>query len=334
MRRMTSARAPGKLILSGEHAVAYGQPALAFAVDRYLTTTVSSQSPPEVMFDLVNLPHKGSRTLSALRRIANRAQQSFSRFQAGEAGIREVIRKPFELMEYTASKLIDRFNQSLEHGVKIRTESTIPTGSGMGSSAASIVSATRALSAYFNRELTEQERHSFHLETENLQHGRSSGIDLYLSYHGGMYYFTCNTQQPRPIWDTPLWVIDSGAPVCTTGECTTHVRQVFDKHPGLIKQFAKVTEQIDRAWQQQDLEALKQGVYANHQLLCQIGVVPESVQQLIDTLWQQGLAAKVCGAGAICGDKAGVALVIGGRPDHRQAQQIQIVEHGVELICA
>ena len=163
MKRTVSARAPGKLILTGEHAVAYGQPAIAFAVDRYLTTTVSPQSPPEVMFDLVNLPHKGSRTLSTLRRAAQRAQQSFRRFQAGEVGIRQVIRKPFELMEYTASTLIDRFNQSLEHGVKIRTESTIPTGSGMGSSAASIVSATCALSAYFDRELTEQERHTFHL---------------------------------------------------------------------------------------------------------------------------------------------------------------------------
>jgi len=334
MRHTVSARAPGKLILTGDHTVAYGQPAIAFAIDRYLTTTVSPQSPPEIMFDLVNLPHKGSRTLRALHRTAKRAQQSFTRFQDGEVGIREVIRKPFELIEYTAAKFIDRFNHHLEHGVKIRTESTIPTGSGMGSSAASIVSTTRALSAYFDRELTEQELQSFHLETENLQHGCSSGLDLYVSYHGGMHFFTKDSQEPRPIWELPLWAINTGAPLCTTGECVSHAGKIIEAQPSLIEQFAQVTARIDKAWQQKNIQSLKQGIHANHQLLCHIGVVPEPVQHLINDLWQQGLAAKVCGAGAICGDHAGMVLVIGSQLEYPQAQPVHIVEHGVELIRA
>jgi len=332
MGKRIVARAPGKLILTGEYAVTQGNPAIAFAIDRYLITTVTRQSPPEIMFDLVNLPHKGSRTIGALRRVANRAQDSFHRFQQGKAGIRDVIRKPFELMEYTTSRLIDKFSQELQQGVRIRTESNIPTGSGMGSSAASIVSATHALSAYFGRELSDIDRHAFHLETENLQHGRSSGIDIYLSQHGGVYYFTSKTQQARMIWDLPLWIVNTGTPECTTGECSVQVRNLFEQKPSLIKQFATVTKAIDTAWQAQDIDTLKASVNTNQQLLVEIGVVPAAVQKIIATITQQGLAAKVCGAGAIRGDHAGMVLVIGGKPEGVDCEQVHIVKQGVELI--
>jgi mevalonate kinase len=50
--------APGKLILSGEHAVLYGQPALAMAVNRYATATVTKQMLPQISFHLSDLAHR------------------------------------------------------------------------------------------------------------------------------------------------------------------------------------------------------------------------------------------------------------------------------------
>lgn len=50
-RRVARARAPGKLILAGEHAVVYGHPALALAVDRGTTVTLTRRPGPTALGD-------------------------------------------------------------------------------------------------------------------------------------------------------------------------------------------------------------------------------------------------------------------------------------------
>ncbi|MDF2691492.1 MAG: putative phopshomevalonate kinase [Gammaproteobacteria bacterium] len=310
MKKIT-ARAPAKLIISGEHSVVHGCPALALAVNRYSDTTVSSHSMPHVLFDLVNLPHKKERTLTALRRLKSRLHNSYNAFLRGEKGIRDVLKKPFELLEYTTSNLIDKLEIDPKQGLNIHTHSNIPTGCGMGSSAAAIVSTNFALAHFLEREISLQDLQAFNLAAENLQHGKSSGLDLYICSHGGCHYFQKGHAETRNLAHFTLQIINTGSPKSSTGECVKHSSELLQS-VALRESFTQVTEKIDSAWRQQNFELFTQSIRENHQLLCKLEVVPEKIQNLIHALEQKGAAAKVCGAGAIYGDAAGIVLVLGG----------------------
>ena len=54
-RQMLTARAPAKLILSGEHSVLYVSPAIAFAINKYVYTTIKPNVVNNnVLLDLLN----------------------------------------------------------------------------------------------------------------------------------------------------------------------------------------------------------------------------------------------------------------------------------------
>ncbi len=305
-----TARAPGKLIICGEHAVVYGYPAIAIAIDRFADTTISQRTPGSVLFNLLDLEHQADYTLGKLRQIKSRLKDSYQAFSRGEKSIRRVIEKPFELMQYTATNLIDKLNPKLNHGIKIDTKSNIPIGCGMGSSAATVVSTNYAIAQFFKQDLAMQKHYELALDAENLQHGQASGIDLHLAMQGGCIYFEHGQAQARQFPNFPLQIINTGKPQSTTGECVSAVTNRF-KDPQLGQHFATVTQAIDHALKQQDFAAFQQGIKDNHRLLCELGVVPEKIQQLIQTLEQSGgAAAKICGAGSIAGEAGGIVLVV------------------------
>jgi mevalonate kinase len=333
-----TARAPAKLILSGEHSVVYGCPAIAFAVNRYFDTTITPHGMSSILFDLVNLPHKRARTINALSRIKNRLHRNYEQFLKGEKGIRDVLKKPFELLEYTASNFLDKIGHAHPNGFSINTQSNIPNGCGMGSSAALIVSTNFALSQYLKREVTSEDLRQLNIAAENLQHGKSSGLDIYISTHGGCHYFQQGQAESRPLPDFAMQVINTGTPLSSTGECVKKVAESL-KSMELQQQFTAVTQSIDQALKNHDIEQLKQGIRQNHKLLCQIGVVPSKIENLIDTLYENGIVAKVCGAGAIVGDGAGMVLVLSDRdlngliaPFGYVAESIQAEANGVKII--
>jgi len=301
--------APGKLILSGEHAVVYGQPAIAMAVNRHVTATVTQESVPQVLFDLSDLAHHSQLSLDALRHLKNRIKEKYYRFIRGDYSIRQVLQKPFELAQFTLGILAESLNISLPHGVKLHVQSTIPIGCGMGSSAATILSVMQAVSHYLQRPIAEDILFQLALEAENMQHGHSSGLDLRIAMNGGCLYMQEKDIHIRAVPNLPMYLVNTGTPVTTTGQCVDKVATHFQSKQ-LQNEFAAVTQAMDKALRDQSWQNMREAIRHNHQLLINIGVVPDTVQRFIAQIEATGGVAKVCGAGAVAGEGAGAVLVI------------------------
>lgn len=301
--------APGKLILSGEHAVVHGQPALAMAVNRYAVASITRGLLPRVSLDLADLAYSGNLTLNDLMRVKNRVKRKYQKFVNGDYQIRDVLKKPFELVQAALGIVAGTNNITLPDGMKVHVTSDIPIGSGMGSSAAAILSVMKAASMHLNIPVSTNILYEMALEAENLQHGNSSGLDLRVSLHGGCVYVKGLKIEPREVPGFTLYLVDTGRPATTTGECVKKVSPYFTTS-SIGNAFGQVTDEMDKALREKSWHGMQEAVKENHALLCEIGVVPQRVQEFIAKTETFDSAAKICGAGSISGDNAGVVMVM------------------------
>ena len=304
----TQSIAPGKLILSGEHAVVYGNPALVMATNRYVTTTVEPQSAAQITFHFPDLKGACSLTFEKLKQVRDRLRNNYQRFMKNDLKIGEVLQEPIELAQFVLSLLLEVAGISSLEGMNVNIQSDIPMGCGMGSSAAAILGMLSALAQYLQISLSSELFFSLAHEAENLQHGHSSGLDLVSSLRGGCLYVKKDTISPRIPTLLPLYLINTGQPKVTTGECVSAVAAYFN-HTAIGSDFAAVTDAMDNAFQMNNMSDVMAAIRENHKLLNTIGVVPAKEQQMIAEIERSGGAAKISGAGAVAGDSAGIVLI-------------------------
>lgn len=291
--------APGKVILSGEHAVVYGKPALATSVNRFVKTNISARLDDKIQFNDRIL------TLQELHTYSKT-----------------------ELIYHAFIYLVENLSLDIKRGLKIQVESTLPIGCGMGSSAAIIISLMRALTNYFNLSLSEDKYLHFGREIENFQHdGKSSGVDVFLSLHGGCYFINGENRIKRNTPNIPITLVNTGKPQSSTGECISAAAKYF-QGDSITEDFAKVTTAMDIALQQDNLSDVMQCIRENHKLLKYIEVVPDKVCKFISAIEGLGNAAKISGAGAVSGSNAGIVLVVVG-----ETEILDIIrEYGYEIL--
>lgn len=305
--------APGKLILSGEHAVVYGKPALAMAIDLSAQSEVTLGRNDEVSFNLLDFNEKSSYTLRALRSLQQRLSKNYQLFLNGDLSIRQVLYKPVELFQFAFIVALDGLHLKLTDGLDISCTSTIPIGCGLGSSAATILSTLRAVGHYFRVEFKPEWTMEYSLAAEKMQHGFPSGVDSYISLNGGCALFRGGEAQAVRMPRSSLCLVYTGTPESTTGECVERVRQQHAADT-IWNDFEAVTQAMEQALTAEDREQLCETIDANDRLLRKIGVAPLRVQQFIDELKTVGGVAKICGAGAVRGDRAGALLVLADEP--------------------
>lgn len=303
------ARAPGKIILSGEHAVVYGHPALAMAINRYTESIVRWSTPLHFRFNLLGIDYRQEVTLETLKRLKRKLQKQYQQFKSGDLNIREVLKHPFELSLYTAINLLEKVKHKLPMGIEFDTNSNIPIGCGLGSSASSVVSLITALGKLLEIDMTLEDYSRLAVESENLQHGVSSGLDVQVSYQGGAIFYQQGKFEKRPLPQIPITLVNTGPPTSSTGECVTKAKPYFEKE-NLGPEFAAITKNLDSAIQANDLAEIKLSIQQNQRLLERIGVVSEKAKTFIRKIEAAGASAKVCGSGGVNEDEVGAILVI------------------------
>lgn len=301
--------APGKIILSGEHSVLYGQPAVAMAIDLHAQTTISAKVDDDIVFTLPDLQQRESFKLRALREMKRRVLMNYHLFQEGELGIRDVLGKPVELLLFSFITLLDGLHIKLEDGLDIGLTSTIPVGCGLGSSAATVLSELRALGHFLRVEFRPDWHMKYSMLAESMQHGQASGVDSYVSLHGGCVRFQNGEGTSIPMPSVPIFIVNTGVPDATTGECVMAVKKSFETSR-IWDDFGAVTNEISFVAGDTDIRDMKSAIRENHRLLCQIGVVPDKVQSFIRDIESANGAAKICGAGSVHGESAGILMVI------------------------
>jgi mevalonate kinase len=288
---MTTASAPGKIILFGEHAVVYGRPALAVPVTQV-------HADVEVM--------DGSRAGIWIHApdIALHAElNSLPPDHAVGAAVRSVFAalgvSPFPPLE-------------------IRITSTIPVASGLGSGAAVSVALIRALSSFITSAslsaglhlssfahppLSLEEINSLAYEIEKLHHGTPSGIDNTVVAYARPVYF---------VRGQPIETLKVGAPftlvIADTGisaptkESVGDVRKLWEadkpKWEKVFDEIGEISEAARTAIESGKTDELGPLMDSNHALLQTLTVSSPELDHLTEVARKSGAdGAKLSGGG-------------------------------------
>ena len=268
--------APAKIILLGEHAVVYDQPAIAVALLNLRATATVESNPP---------------LSTGLRIIAEDLDQIIELMQQGD-----------DSLTFITTLILDRLGIQAPQ-VTIRLRSQIPMASGLGSGAAIATVLTRALCTAAQYPLNIQELNSIVYEIEKYHHGTPSGIDNTVVVYEQPVYFCRGNPIERLSIAQPFRIIvaDTGQRALTK-VAVGDVRHLFENDPGsiqdVIEQIGKVVRQARHHIEDGNINQLGELMNINHQLLKQLTVSSRELDDLVDAAIKAGaLGAKLSGGG-------------------------------------
>ncbi len=269
---MISASAPGKIILFGEHAVVFGKPAVALAIDLRLHCSL-----------------RPANKWTMNDQIFSEEQQPY---------VTEAIRSSWD-----------------EGALSMYIGSTIPSGSGLGSSAAVTVGMLGALSALKGRALDPKEIAEKAFIVESKVQGRASPIDTSVSSHGHGIIISPE-QGGNLLWeikkDSRHWYVHHcDAPDLSmvigytgtkgpTGQLVAKVKRYVDRSTfakEIIDDIGDLTNEGINALRRRDIVRIGEIMTIDHKLLAILGVSSPGLQTLVDAVAPYSYGSKLTGAG-------------------------------------
>lgn len=275
--------APGKLMLFGEYAVLEGEPCLTAAVNRRMTVRVTRAKTQQFVLHAKDL--KIDNYKRSLEDLGNGDVPKDARFAE------TVVRNFFQ-----------QFPQK-KSGVIVETHAPFSKNFGFGSSAATTVALSYALTTLFSVSLSKKELFDFAYKTVlDVQHA-GSGFDIASSLYGGVLYYlsggkTIEQVNTRSI---PLLVGYTGAKADTVSfihafnEKKKDAPELFSK---TCLSIGEVVKQAKRAIEEGEWQKVGELMNQNQDLLSVFGVNTPMLENLIRVVKHTGAyGAKLSGAG-------------------------------------
>lgn len=272
---MSEASASAKIILVGEHAVVYGQPAIAVPV-------------------------------SDLRAFAN--------VEANDSGVLRIVSAELDIPVNIDSEVVDNALaltarlvlttlKAAPPSATIYIRSDIPVASGLGSGAAVSTALARALCAVLDAEMDEATLNSLIYEVEKIHHGTPSGIDNTVIVYERPVYFVRGQAIETLTRAAPFTLLigDTGKSA-STRTAVAGVREFFERDPETVQpmldEVGALVRSARSALEAGDLAALGALMTRNHTLLQQLTVSSQELDALVDAALEAGaLGAKLSGGG-------------------------------------
>lgn len=283
-----SATAPGKIILFGEHAVVYRQPAIAVPVMQVKAKAIATAAigQPSSSIQVTAPDIELDSTLKTLP-------------------IDHAISKAIDLT-------LNEIKISNYPPFNLRITSSIPLASGLGSGAAVSVALIRVVANFLGQDLSNEIVSQIAYEVEKIHHGTPSGIDnTVVTYAQPVYFIKDQLIQIFQIKEAFTIVIGDTGIKSSTAVSVGNIRKAWQAHPDKYEDYFMACGQIAK----QARQSIEQGknddlgplMNENHDWLKKMGVSSPELDRLVQAALDSGAAGAKLSGGGIGGNM--IALV-------------------------
>ncbi len=274
---MTSiAKAPGKIILFGEHFVVYQNRAILGAINKYATVTSEKTNTDNILIS------------SSLGQSSIQKDEDVSN-----------VEKKFRPFFYIAKQVIEKNN--FEKGITIKIESDIPIGAGLGSSSACCVAAAASILNLFNI-TDEKEVLELAINAEKTIFPNTSGADCTVSVSGGIIEYQKEKGFSKIETENEFnFIIIDSEQVHSTDKVVERVRKFKENNSNVFTELCSEEERLIAkaldSMKKNDLETIGKCMAQNQMFLEQIGVSNDELLSITKEIEKITFGAKITGAG-------------------------------------
>lgn len=278
--------APGKLILTGEHSVVFGKPAILTAINRRLYVTIKKSQSTNIRNPFIQKILSIFQQKSAKRKIPPLCISIKSQIPIG-VGLGSSAALSVSLMA-----ALSKYINDLWHPQKI------------------------------NEYAYEAEK----VKHKNPSGADNTIVTFggLLWYRKEFEFLKQIWSLPKLSYQLPkLLLINTGKPEESTGEMVAKVQKLYQKNPAKVSQIfldqEKKTKEFLLALKNGEFEKIKDGITQSQRNLENLGVVGKLAQRLIKLIEKSGGAGKISGAG---GTKEASGIILAIHKDMKVLEEI------------